>query len=215
MRATRIAIGFTFAVGCAAPPAPGTPSSSHGKLSELSRVEGTVVFCEHKVPERVCTKHHTELTAQFKRVGDWCKPHGVPESQCLECHPDLTFEPLPALPEGADIAWLAKAGEDVPNLDMHAIKGKVTVFELYADWCAVCRKVDGHMFERLAKEDRSLAYRKLNVVEWESALGQRYLKDVPTLPLIVVYGPDGKRFRALFGADLALLDKTIAEAASR
>ena len=24
--------------------------------------------------------------AGFQRAGDWCKPHGVPESQCLECH---------------------------------------------------------------------------------------------------------------------------------
>jgi hypothetical protein len=50
-----------------------------------------------------------------------------PESQCLECHPDLTFEPLPQLPEGVDVAWHSKAGEDVPNLDAHAVKGKVRI----------------------------------------------------------------------------------------
>jgi thiol-disulfide isomerase/thioredoxin len=200
--------------GCSRPPSPGTPSSPHGKLSELSRVEGEIVLCEHKVPEKVCAKHHPQLVAQFKRAGDWCKPHDVPESQCLECHPDLTFEPLPQLPEGADVAWLSKAGEDVPNLDAHAVKGKVTVFDFYADWCAACRKVDGHVFKRLARGD-ALAYRKLNVVEWESPLGQRYLKGVPSLPLIVVHGADGRRFRALYGADLAMLDKTIVEAGPR
>ncbi|MCY1018372.1 hypothetical protein [Pyxidicoccus sp. MSG2] len=29
---------------------------------------------------------------------------GVPESQCHTCHPDMSFDPLPALAEGADVA---------------------------------------------------------------------------------------------------------------
>jgi thiol:disulfide interchange protein len=136
----------------------------------------------------------------------------VPESQCFDCHPDLTFEPLPELPPDADIAWIARRGEDVPSLDVHAVKGKVTVFDFYADWCAACRKVDGHVFKKLAAGDKTLAYRKLDIVEWESALAERYLRNVPSLPYLVVYGPDGKRFKALHGADLPALDRAIAEA---
>jgi thiol-disulfide isomerase/thioredoxin len=179
----------------------------------MSRVEGEIVLCEHKVPEQVCTRHHPELVAQFKRAGDWCAPHSVPESQCFECHPDLSFEPLPKLGKDADVVWLSKAGEDVPDLDVHAVKGKVTVFDFYADWCAACRKVDGYVYERLAKGDAQLAYRKLNLVEWESPLAQRYVKDVPSLPFVVVYGPDAKKFKTLHGADLALLEEVLTEAA--
>ena len=215
-RASHVALLLVFVAACASSPAPpGTPGTPHGTLSELSRVEGEIVLCEHKVPEKTCTLHHPELVAQFKRAGDWCAPHGVPESQCLECHPDLTFEPLPKLPEGADVSWLSRAGEDVPSLDAHAAPGKVTVFDFYADWCAACRKVDGHVYKRIANGDRSLAYRKLNIVEWESALGQRYLRDVPSLPFIVVYGKDGQRLRTLHGADLGALDAAIAEANRR
>jgi hypothetical protein len=61
----------------------------------------------------------------------------------------------------------------------------------------------------------TLAYRKLNLVEWESPLGQRYVKDVPSLPFMVIYGPDGKEFKRLHGANLAALDQAIAEAARR
>ena len=209
-----IVLAFVLITACASTtPPPGTRGTPHGKLSELSRVEGEIVLCEHKVPERTCTLHHPELVPQFKRAGDWCTPHGVPESQCLKCHPDLTFEPLPKLPEDADVVWLSKAGEDVPDLGTHAVSGKVTVFDFYAEWCAACRKVDGHVYERLANGD-PLAYRKLNILEWESALGQRYLKNVPSLPFVVVYGKDGKRSATLYGADLAALDRAI-EAASR
>jgi membrane fusion protein, heavy metal efflux system len=35
--------------------------------------------------------------------GDWCEEHGVPESQCVECHPDL-------LPRGKDYGWCKEHG---------------------------------------------------------------------------------------------------------
>ena len=34
---------------------------------------------------------------------DWCEEHGVPESQCVECHPDL-------LPRGKDYGWCKQHG---------------------------------------------------------------------------------------------------------
>lgn len=178
-------------------------------------MEGEIVLCEHDVPEQTCTRHHPELIAEFKRAGDWCSPHGVPESQCFECHPDLTFEPLPKLQPDADVKWLSEAGQDVPALEPHAVEGKVTLFEFYADWCAACRKVDGYVYQRLANGDARLAYRKLNLVHWESPLAMRYVQDVPSLPYLVIFDPQGKRFDALHGADLEALDAAIAAASRR
>lgn len=217
MRA-RLLVLLLAASGCASPPSSTPPTSSgtgHGQLTELSRVEGPIVLCSHRVPGSVCTLHHPELVARFQRAGDWCAEHGVPESQCLECHPDLTFEPLPKLAPDADVRWLSETGTDVPDLAAHAVKGKVTVFDFYADWCAACRKVDGHVYARLAGGDAGLAYRKLNVVDWESPLAQRYLQDVPSLPLLVVYGPDGREVAKLHGAELDALDAAIRKAAGR
>ena len=37
------------------------------------------------------------------RRDDWCEEHGVAESQCVECHPDL-------LPRGKDYGWCDKHG---------------------------------------------------------------------------------------------------------
>ena len=44
---------------------------------------------EHGVPESQCTRCNPELVAAFKATGDWCEEHGLPESQCLKCNPDL------------------------------------------------------------------------------------------------------------------------------
>lgn len=186
------------------------PPAQHGTLSSLSTVEGTPELCDHQVPEKVCTRHHPELEAEFKRVGDWCGEHGRPESQCLLCHPDLTFEALPQLPATADLAWLSKEGEDVSELAAHAPAGKVTVFDFYADWCAPCRKVDAHMY-RLLQQRQDLAVRKLNVVHWETAVAKRYLTQVESLPYLIVYGRDGREVAKISGFDLAALDRAIAQ----
>jgi hypothetical protein len=74
---------------------------------------------------------------------------------------------------------------------------------------------DGHVYRRLASGDTTVAYRKVNVVSWESPVALRYLQDVPSLPLLVVFGSDGKRVATLHGADLEALDRAIAAGAER
>lgn len=185
-----------------------------GTVSDLSRVEGPAAFCEHRVPEKVCTRHHPELIQKFKAVNDWCGEHGVPESQCFECHPQLTFEALPKLSATADLLVIAKAGEDVEDLRAVAAPGKVTIFDFYADWCAACREVDLHTYKILnARSD--VAVRKLNVVDWDTPLAKRYLAEVSGLPFVIVYGRDRTEVRRIQGLQLSALDQAIAEASNR
>jgi thiol-disulfide isomerase/thioredoxin len=185
-----------LALACASSPA--ATHGTHGTVTTLSAAStADYERCPHKVPTEVC--------------GDWCREHDVPESQCFECHPDLSFDPLPTLPPGADVVELSRQGEDVPTLEAHAVRGKVTLFDFYAVWCAPCRKIDGHVAALLAKRS-DLAVRKLNVVSWETPLAARYLKAIPNLPYVVVYGRSGQKIRAISGLDLGALDEAIAEA---
>ncbi|MCP3137217.1 TlpA family protein disulfide reductase [Pyxidicoccus xibeiensis] len=204
-----------LAAGCASsrPAAPSEPA--HGQLSSLSVASRPdAEFCEHRVPNETCTRCNPHLVEKFKAARDWCGEHAVPESQCYECHPDLSFEPLPVLAEGADLKKLSEAGEDVPDLGAHAVRGKVTVFDFYADWCPPCRKVDAHMFGLLNGRS-DVAYRKLNVVSWDTPVAKRHLGGVPNLPFVVVYGRDGREVARVQGLDLGALDKAIAEGGSR
>ncbi|HEY0709551.1 MAG TPA: hypothetical protein VGG33_22260, partial [Polyangia bacterium] len=143
-------LGAAFALGllgCAT-----TPPVQHGTISTLSAASTeNAPRCEHAVPKEVCTRCNPHLIPKFKAVKDWCVEHEVAESQCLECHPDLTFDPLPPLPPNADLIEISKEGEDVPALEAHLAPGKVTLFDFYAVWCAPCRKIDAHVFQLLGK----------------------------------------------------------------
>ncbi len=206
--------------GCAArspkrlaAPAPAPAKAEHGSLSTLSIAKSAdSEFCEHDVPAENCTRCHPELAAKFKEAGDWCGEHERPESQCRICHPGLTFAPLPVQSAEADVKTLSAAGEDVPSLEAHVVAGKVTVFDFYADWCAPCREVDAHMLG-LVNARSDVAYRKLNVVSWDTPLAQRHMKKTPRLPYVLVYGKDGKLVKKISGLDLAALDAAIAKGA--
>ena len=202
----RSAVFSILLLSCAA------AAPQHGQISDLTGTSEDL--CEHRVPGETCTRCHPELEAKFKAVGDWCVEHAVAESQCLICHPDLDFSALPELPPDADVKKISQAGEDVPLLDAHAVAGKVTLFDFYADWCAPCRKIDRHVYTMLQSRD-DLALRKLNVVSWETPLAKRHLANVPSLPYVVVYGRDGKIVRAISGFDLPALDRAIEEASAR
>lgn len=189
--------------------------AAHGTISSMSAARSAdAAFCEHEVPAENCTRCHPGLAAKFKEVGDWCGEHDRPESQCLICHPDLTFAPLPTLAETADVKTISAKGEDVPSLEAHLVPGKVTVFDFYADWCAPCREVDAYMFG-VVNERNDVALRKLNVVGWDSAVAKRYMKKVPKLPYLLVYGADGKLVGPVVGLDLKALEEAIREGAAQ
>jgi thiol-disulfide isomerase/thioredoxin len=205
--ATAIVIAGLVGAGCASSPPP-----QHGTITTLSAASTTnAERCPHNVPREVCARCNPSLIPKFKAAHDWCAEHDVPESQCWTCHPDLAFDPVPARPAGADLVELSHGGEDVPSLEGHAARGKVTLFDFYAVWCGPCRKLDAHVFA-LLRQRRDLAVRKLNVVSWETPLAERYLRDVPSLPYVIVYGKTGKRVRAVSGFDIQALDRAIEEA---
>ncbi len=117
-------------------------------------------------------------------------------------------------PEGADVKTIVTDGSDVPDLVPVVVKGKVTVVDFSALWCAPCRKVDDHMAKLLATRT-DVAYRRLEIGDWDTPLAQRYLKDAPQLPYVIVYGASGAKVKTIAGLDLHALDAAIADGASR
>ena len=113
-------------------------------------------------------------------------------------------------PEGADMKTVVKDGVDVPDLAPILAKGKITVVDFSALWCEPCRKVDEHMAKVLT--DRAdVAYRRLEIGDWDTPLAKRYLKNASALPHVIVYGASGEKVGEISGLDLAALDVAIAK----
>lgn len=63
-------------------------SASAAPVVPLVKVNKPVDWCrEHGVPESQCTRCNKDLIPEFQKKGDWCAKHGLPETQCIQCDP--------------------------------------------------------------------------------------------------------------------------------
>jgi len=107
-----------------------------------------------------------------------------------------SYLPPSGFPPDSDARILTLTGDDVEDLSAHAVRGKVTVFDFYADWCGPCRTVDRQLRQILATH-RDVAVRKLNIVNFTSPLASRWVGN--GIPLLLVYDRAGQKVAHLRG----------------
>lgn len=114
-----------------------------------------------------------------------------------------SYQKARAFPDGSDVVWLTKSGGEI-SIKGNIVPGKVTVFDFYAKWCGPCRIIDENMAKMLP-EMPYVAYRKINIVDWDSPVAKQHLTQVSQLPYLVVYGKDGQKVGVVNGLKLKKL----------
>lgn len=109
------------------------------------------------------------------------------------------YLPMAMYPKGSDYVVLTDNGAAVGPLEKLRVPGKYTVFDLYADWCGPCRTIDAQLRD-LVEHRSDIAVRKLNVVDFKSALAREQGAKLQALPYLIVFTPSGKR-QELMGAE--------------
>jgi thiol-disulfide isomerase/thioredoxin len=90
---------------------------------------------------------------------------------------------------GADVAIVGPAGSASPLVP---VRDKITVFDLWADWCAPCRELDERLADLARRYPDRIAIRKLDVVDSDSAAWAAYIAPGNfDLPHVKVHGTDG------------------------
>jgi thiol-disulfide isomerase/thioredoxin len=79
-------------------------------------------------------------------------------------------------------------GESV-DLNNHLVKDYVVVFDFYADWCGPC-KILGPRVEELVNKYNNVLLRKVNIVNWGSAVAKQY--KIQFVPNVRVYDKQGQ-----------------------
>jgi len=118
------------------------------------------------------------------------------------------YLPHPAYPPGADVQLVTNDGSAVGPLDHLEAPGKYTVLDVYADWCGPCRVVDARLRELIVQRT-DLAVRRLNVVDFDTALAKQLGSRLTALPHLIVFTPSGRRIE-FEGVDPAKLDAALA-----
>jgi len=117
---------------------------------------------------------HDHEGEEHEEPGDHHDDHGP------VVHPDAT---------GLDVVDLGPPGA-APALV--PVPGKLTIFDFWAPWCEPCKKLDPALVEIARAHPATVAIRRIDVVDWDSAAAATYLTPGGfNLPHLKVYGPDG------------------------
>lgn len=89
---------------------------------------------------------------------------------------------------GPDKIKVKRGGGQV-DVDRLVVPGKVTIVDFYAEWCGPCRAM-APTLEKLATKDPDVFLRKVDIVEWNSAVARQH--GIKSIPSVRVYDASGK-----------------------
>jgi len=109
-------------------------------------------------------------------------------------------EPIEVISHGAQV-----------DISQHLVLGSVTVVDFYADWCGPCRQLAPSL-EQLASSDPEIALRKIDIVNWKTAVAQQF--NIHSIPQVNVYDRNGRLVGTALGVDFEKVKSYVAQAKS-
>ncbi len=95
------------------------------------------------------------------------------------------------------------------DIAKHLALGNVTVVDFYADWCGPCKQLSPSL-EQMARTDPEIALRKIDIVNWKTAVVKQY--NIHSVPQVNVYNRGGRLVGTVVGADVDKVKSYVAQA---
>ena len=95
------------------------------------------------------------------------------------------------------------------DINQHLALGNVTLVDFYADWCGPCRQLSPSL-EQMARSDPEIALRKIDIVNWRTAVVQQF--NIHSIPHVNIYDRGGRLVGTVNGADVNAIKSYVAQA---
>jgi thioredoxin 1 len=95
------------------------------------------------------------------------------------------------------------------DISKHLALGSVTIVDFYADWCGPCRQISPSL-EQMANTDPEIALRKVDIVNWHTAVANQY--NVHRIPQINIYDRGGRLVGTVVGPNVEKIKRYVAQA---
>jgi thiol-disulfide isomerase/thioredoxin len=118
--------------------------------------------------------------------------------------------PAPAAPVAGRGQQVEVISHGTPvDITKHLALGNVTVVDFYADWCGPCKQLSPSL-EQMARTDPEIALRKIDIVNWKTAVAKQY--NIHSVPHVKVYNRGGHLIGTVVGADVDKVKSYVAQA---
>ncbi len=95
----------------------------------------------------------------------------------------------------AEIINKSKPGMEI-DINPHAEKGKITIFDFYSQGCGPCKQIAPYL-EKLDKKQDDIVVKKIDInrkgvggIDWSSPVVKQY--KIRSVPYFLIYNKDGK-----------------------